>query len=195
MNMATSENSLAELLCEHWWLLALRGVAAVLFGILAFVWPGVTMFWLVLLFGAYALVNGGLSLWLAAKLRGRYRVGLLILGGILSLLVGVLTFLWPGLTALGLLLLIACWAIINGVFEIATAIRLRQVIKNEWLLIIAGVASIGFGTIMLLQPAAGALVLILWIGAWAFVFGIMLIVLAFRLRRYSHEMTATPAHA
>jgi uncharacterized membrane protein HdeD (DUF308 family) len=195
--MATSEteNTLAQLFCEQWWLVALRGLAAVLFGILAFIWPGITMFWLVLLFGAYALVNGILSLWLAGKSRGRYKIAFLILGGMLSVLAGILTFFWPALTALGLLLLIAWWAIVNGVMEIVNAIRLRKVIKNEWLLVLAGIASIGFGVIMLLQPAAGALVLILWIGAWAFVFGILLMILAFKLRRIAHEPLGIPAHA
>lgn len=193
--MDTSENALAELFGEHWWLLALRGLAAVLFGILAFIWPGITMFWLVCLFGAYALVNGVLSLWMAAKSRGRSRVAMLSIGGILSLFAGVLTFFWPALTALGLLLLIAWWAIVNGVLEIMTAIRSRKILTHEWLLVLAGLASIGFGVIMLLQPAAGALVLILWIGAWAFVFGILLMILAFKLRRLGHEVAGTPVHA
>lgn len=193
--MTTSENTLAELFCEQWWLVALRGLAAVLFGILTFIWPGITLFWLVILFGAYALVNGVLSLWLAIKSRGRHRVVMLVIGGLLSLAAGILTFFWPALTAVGLLLLIAWWAIVNGVLEIITAIRLRKSITNEWLLVLAGIASIALGVILLLQPIAGALVLVLWIGAWAFVFGILLMVLGFKLRRVSHDIAAAPAHA
>jgi uncharacterized membrane protein HdeD (DUF308 family) len=195
MIMTTSENTLAELFCEQWWLVALRGLAAVLFGILTFIWPGITLFWLVILFGAYALVNGVLSLWLAIKSRGRHRVVMLVIGGLLSLAAGILTFFWPALTAVGLLLLIAWWAIVNGVLEIITAIRLRKSITNEWLLVLAGIASIALGVILLLQPIAGALVLVLWIGAWAFVFGILLMVLGFKLRRVSHDIAAAPAHA
>jgi uncharacterized membrane protein HdeD (DUF308 family) len=106
------------------------------------------MFWLVLLFGAYAPVNGILSLWLAGNECGRYKIAFLILGGMLSVLTGILTFFWPALTAIGLLPLIAWWAIVNGVMEIVNAIRLRKVIQNEWLLVLAGIASIGFGVIM-----------------------------------------------
>src|ERR1700704_2973738 len=186
--------TLAALLRRYWWLLALRGLAAVLFGILAFVWPGMTIFWLVCFFGAYALVNGILSFVLAAKApKGSGIVGL-VLGGLLSVAAGLVTFFWPALTALGLLILIAWWAIFNGIMEIVSAIRLRKVIKNEWLLVLAGVASIVFGILLLLQPAVGALVLIWWIGAWALFFGILLMMLAFRMRHLGH-VAVGPAHA
>jgi uncharacterized membrane protein HdeD (DUF308 family) len=194
IDLTAGSGTLVELLRRHWWLLALRGLAAVLFGILAFVWPGITIFWLVCLFGAYALVNGILSFVLAAKApKGSGVVGL-ILGGLLSVVAGLLTFFWPALTALGLLILIAWWAIFNGVMEIVTAIRLRKVITNEWFLVLAGVASIVFGIVLLLQPAVGALVLIWWIGAWALVFGVLLMVLAFRMRHLG-SLGARPAHA
>ena len=186
--------TLAALLRRYWWLLALRGLAAVLFGILAFVWPGMTIFWLVCFFGAYALVNGILSFVLAAKApKGSGIVGL-VLGGLLSVAAGLVTFFWPALTALGLLILIAWWAIFNGIMEIVSAIRLRKVIKNEWLLVLAGVASIVFGILLLLQPAVGALVLIWWIGAWALFFGVLLMALAFRMRHLGH-VAVGPAHA
>jgi len=169
----------------NWWLLALRGLVAVLFGVLAFVWPGATLITLVWLFGAFALVNGLLSLILAAKApKGYPRIGSLILGGLLGILAGLLTFVMPGITALGLLMLIAAWAIVTGIMEVVAAIRLRKIIANEWLLILAGIASVAFGVILFLQPAAGALALIWWIGAWALVFGILLIVLAFRMRNW-----------
>jgi uncharacterized membrane protein HdeD (DUF308 family) len=194
IDLTAGSGTLAELLRRHWWLLALRGLAAVLFGILAFVWPGITIFWLVCFFGAYALVNGILSFVLAAKASKGSGITGLILGGLLSVAAGLLTFFWPALTALGLLILISWWAIFNGVMEIITAIRLRKVITNEWLLVLAGIASIVFGVLLLLQPAVGALVLIWWIGAWALFFGVLLMVLAFRMRHLG-GVSARPAHA
>ena len=174
----------------NWWLLALRGLVAVLFGVLAFVWPGATLITLVWLFGAFALVNGLLSLILAAKApKGYPRIGSLILGGLLGILAGLLTFVMPGITALGLLMLIAAWAIVTGIMEVVAAIRLRKIIANEWLLILAGIASVAFGVILFLRPAAGALAFIWWIGAWALIFGILLIVLAFRMRNWKGFVT------
>jgi uncharacterized membrane protein HdeD (DUF308 family) len=169
----------------NWWLLALRGLIAVVFGVLAFMWPGATLLTLVWLFGAFALVNGILSLILAAKTpKGYPKVGSLILGGLLGILAGLLTFVMPGITALGLLILIAAWAIVTGVMEIVAAVRLRKVITNEWLLVLAGIASVAFGFILLFQPGVGALALIWWIATWAVVFGILLMILAFRMRNF-----------
>src|SRR5882762_3913702 len=169
----------------NWWLLALRGLIAVLFGVLAFIWPGVTLITLVWLFGALALVNGILSLVLAAKTpKGYPKVGSLILGGLLGILAGLLAFVMPGITALGLLILIAAWAIVTGVMDLVAAVRLRKIITNEWLLVLAGIASVAFGIILLLQPAAGALALVWLIAAWAVVFGILLMIVAFRVRNW-----------
>lgn len=177
--------TVVETLRLNWWLLALRGLVAVLFGLLAFVWPGITLITLVWLFGAFALVNGLLSLVLAAKApKGYPRFGSLIFGGLLGILAGLVTFVMPGITALGLLILIAAWALVTGILEIIAAIRLRKIITNEWLLILAGIASVAFGVILLLRPAAGALALIWWFGAWALIFGILMIVLAFRMRSW-----------
>jgi len=168
----------------NWWLLALRGLVAVLFGVLAFMWPGATLITLVWLFGAFALVNGILSLVLAAKTKGYPKVGSLIFGGLLGILAGLLAFVMPGITALGLLILIAAWAIVTGIMELVAAVRLRKIINNEWLLVLAGIASVVFGILLLFQPAAGALVLIWWIGAWALLSGIVLMILAFRMRNW-----------
>jgi len=169
----------------NWWLLALRGLVAVLFGVLAFMWPGATLITLVWLFGAFALVNGILSLVLAAKTpKGYPKVGSLIFGGLLGILAGLLAFVMPGITALGLLILIAAWAIVTGIMELVAAVRLRKIINNEWLLVLAGIASVVFGILLLFQPAAGALVLIWWIGAWALLSGILLMILAFRIRNW-----------
>ena len=180
--------SVAEILRRNWWLLALRGLAAVIFGVLAFAWPGITLLSLIWLFGASALVNGILSLVLAIKApKGYPRFGSLILGGLLGILAGLLTFVMPGITALGLLILIAAWALVTGILEIVAAIKLRKTITGEWMLILAGLASVAFGILLILQPAAGALVMVLWIGAYALVFGILLFVLAFKMRSLGKE--------
>ncbi|MEY2530738.1 MAG: hypothetical protein QOI96_823 [Verrucomicrobiota bacterium] len=187
--------TLADTLSHNWWLLALRGLAAVIFGVLAFIWPGITLFALIMLFGAFALVNGVLSVLLAAKApKGYPRFGSLLIAGLCGIFAGIITFFWPGLTALGLLILIAAWAIVIGIMEIYAAIKLRKEIKGEWLLILAGLASVAFGVLLMLMPGPGALVLVLWIGAYAIVLGILLFVLAFKMRKLSREIL-TPAAA
>jgi uncharacterized membrane protein HdeD (DUF308 family) len=188
--------TVSDTLAHNWWLLALRGLAAIIFGILAFIWPAITLLGLMILFGAFAFVNGILSLMLAAKApKGYPRFGSLILGGILGIIAGVVTFFWPALTAAGLLILIAAWAILTGILEIVAAIRLRKEIVNEWLLALVGILSVIFGVLLLLQPAAGAVVLIWWIGAYALVFGILLLILAFRVRSWKNFASVAEAHA
>ena len=185
----TISDSIAELFRHNWWVLALRGLAAVLFGILAFIWPGITIFTLVLLFGAYALVNGVLALVIAFKGPRRIRrFGSLIFGGLISVAAGVIAFIWPGMTAFSLVIVIAAWAIVNGIAEIVVAIRLRKEISGEWLLIVAGIASILFGVCLFLNPLIGALVLVWWIGGFTFAFGILLMVLGFRMRRAAETL-------
>jgi len=186
---STIEDSIAELFRHNWWVLALRGLAAVLFGILAFIWPGITIFTLVLLFGAYALVNGILALVISFKgPRKIRRFGSLIFGGLISVAAGVIAFIWPGMTAFSLVIVIAAWAIVNGIAEIVAAIRLRKEITGEWLLVVAGIASILFGIALFLNPFIGALVLVWWIGGFTFAFGILLIVLGFRMRRAAETL-------
>ena len=174
-----------DVLIRNWGLVALRGVAALVFGLLTLFNPAASVAALVLVFGAYALVYGVFTIVSAvANRHGEPHWVALLVNGILSVIIGVLTFLMPGMTALVLLYLIAAWAIVNGVLEIVVAIRLRRVIRGEWLLIIAGVLSVIFGLVLVLFPGAGALAVVLWIGAYATVLGILLIVLAFRLRRW-----------
>ena len=145
--------TVSDTLAHNWWLLALRGLVAIIFGILAFIWPASTLLGLMILFGAFAFVNGILSLMLAAKTpKGYPKVGSLIVGGIVGILAGLLTFVMPGITALGLLILIAAWAIVTGLMEIVAAARLRKIITNEWLLMLAGIASVAFGVILLCNP-------------------------------------------
>jgi uncharacterized membrane protein HdeD (DUF308 family) len=175
---------------DHWWAFALRGVAAVIFGILAFVWPGVTLAVLVLFWGAYALVDGILAL-VAAFRTGQDHRWWLIVEGVVGIAAGVVTFLWPGLTALVLIYIIAVWALITGVLELLAAIRLRRVIENEWWMALGGVASLIFGVILLIAPGAGALALIWLIAAYAIIFGVLLLALAFRLRGLSQRARVT----
>ena len=176
------------MLVERWWALVLRGLAAILFGILTFIWPGVSLYTLVLLFGVWAVVNGGFIVAAGVRAaRGEQRWGWLVFEGVASIAAGVLAFIWPDITALALLILIAAWALVSGVAEIATAIRLRKYIRGEWLLALTGVLSIAFGVLLLLFPASGALAVVLWIGAYAIVFGALMVALGFRLRSWRRD--------
>src|SRR5947209_5567609 len=177
---------------DHWWAFALRGVAAVIFGILAFVWPGVTLAVLVLFWGAYALVDGILTL-VGAFRTGQDHRWVLMIEGVVGIAAGIVTFIWPGLTALVLVYIIAVWALITGVLEVIAAIRLRHVIENEWWLVLSGILSLIFGIALVIAPGAGALALIWLIAAYAIIFGVLLLGLALRLRGVSqrHQLTAT----
>jgi uncharacterized membrane protein HdeD (DUF308 family) len=167
----------------NWWLLALRGLAAVVFGVLAFIWPRITLTALVFLFGAYALVDGAFAIVASIRAPKEFkRWWVLLLEGILSVIAGVLAFVLPGITALVLLVLIASWAIVTGIFEIVGAIQLRKQITGEWLLALSGVFSVLFGIVLLWNPIAGALAVVWLIGAYAIVFGVLMLALAFRLR-------------
>jgi uncharacterized membrane protein HdeD (DUF308 family) len=170
-------------LSRAWYWIALRGLFAVLFGIFAFIWPGITLAVLVLMWGAYAIADGVMALIAAYTMHEEGKpMGSLIVVGILGIAAGVVAFLWPAMTALVLLLFIASWAVLMGIFEIAAAIRLRKHIENEWLLALSGVVSIVFGVLMFLQPGAGALAVVWLIGSFAIFFGILLIALGFRLK-------------
>jgi uncharacterized membrane protein HdeD (DUF308 family) len=176
-------------LTRNWWVLALRGVAAIIFGILTFLMPGITLAALVLLFGAFAITDGIFAIIAAIKTSGKERKWwLLIISGVLSIIVGVLTFVMPEITALFLLYLIAFWAIFTGTLAIATAIRLRKEITGEWLMALGGIASVLFGVLLLLFPGAGALAVVLWIGAYALVSGAIMLALAFKLRSWNREL-------
>ncbi|MCA9953386.1 MAG: HdeD family acid-resistance protein [Ardenticatenaceae bacterium] len=170
-------------LSRYWWLLALRGAAAVIFGILAFIWPGLTLGALVILFGVYVLIDGVASLVAGFSHReenGRWWVT--ALEGVVGILAGVLTLVYPGITAVLLLYFIAAWAIITGVLELVAAIRLREEIDGEWALGLSGLISIFLGVGLIVFPSAGALALVWMIGTYAILFGGLLIYLAFKLR-------------
>lgn len=164
-------------------MLVVRGVAAILFGILALLRPGSGLFALVVLFGIYALADGILSLGHAIRpTAADPSWPSLVFEGIAGVAAGVATFAWPGITAVVLLLIIAAWAVVTGIAEIVTAIRLRKTIRNEWLMATGGVLSVVFGVLMFLYPGAGALVLVTWIALYAIFFGAILIGLGVRLR-------------
>ncbi len=151
---------LLHALAGNWWLLLLRGVCAVVFGVLAFAWPGVTLVTLVLFYGAFALVDGICAVVAAVMGGGPGSRWWLAASGLCGIAVGAMTLMWPGLTALVLLLFIAGWAIVTGLLEIIGAVRLRNEIDNEWMLILSGVVAVLFGLALLAQPGTGALALI-----------------------------------
>jgi uncharacterized membrane protein HdeD (DUF308 family) len=187
-----------ETLSRHWWAVALRGAAAILFGVLALVWPGITVFALVIVFGAYALVDGAFTLIAAFGDRNGARThgnrAWLVARGLAGVLTGVVAAVWPGITALALLWLIALWAVVTGVFEIVAAIQLRKQMRREWLLALSGALSVLFGVLLVVWPAAGVLTLVVLIGVAAIVFGVTLLMLGLRLRRERRDPAAVGHH-
>lgn len=179
---------LLSTLHTNWWLLALRGLSAVIFGLLTFLLPGLTLLVLVTLFGVFCLVNGVLAIISGLRRRGTApRWWTLVLEGVFSVLVGIGTLLWPGITSLVLLYFVAFWAVTTGIMQIVTAIRLRRQMEGEWALILGGLLSVVFGLLLFLAPISGALVITWWIGAFAFAYGILLAILGFRLRRHPYN--------
>jgi uncharacterized membrane protein HdeD (DUF308 family) len=186
-DVVPAQRPMLHALAKAWWLVLLRGIAGILFGILAFVWPGLTLVTLIMLYGAYALVDGVFAL--VAAFTGAAKPAptwWLVVVGLLGILAGIVTFLWPGVTALVLVFFIGGWAIAHGIFEIIGAIQLRKEIDNEWWLILAGALSVIFGVMVLIAPGTGALALIWVIGAYSIVFGAMLVGLSLRLRKHRH---------
>ena len=181
----TTESEGKQMVSHYWWVMLLRGILAILFGFLAFAMPGLTLFTLVMLWGAYALVDG-----IMAMVAGvRTRAWSMLLIGLLGLAAGFVTIINPNITAVVLLYFIAAWAIVRGLFEIVTAIEVRKEIDNEWLLILDGVLSVVFGGALLWRPGVGALAMVWMIATFAIIYGIMLIPLAFRLRHVHEDHT------
>jgi uncharacterized membrane protein HdeD (DUF308 family) len=172
-----------QTLARNWWAIVLRGIFAVLFGLGTFLWPGITLAVLVFLYGGYLFVDGILAiLWALARRREGSFSWEVFLAGLASLAAGVVTLLWPGVTALALLYLIAVWAIVRGIFEILAAFHLRRELRNEWLLALNGALSILLGVVLVAAPVAGALAALWLIGSFAIVVGILMIALGFRLK-------------
>jgi uncharacterized membrane protein HdeD (DUF308 family) len=183
----------ADTLTDNWWAVVLRGLAALVFGVLTLVFPGISLAALVLLFGAYAIADGVLAIVAASRHRRageKWRA--VALGGVAGIVAGIATFLMPAITALVLVYVIAARAIVVGTMEVAAAIRLRKVIKGEWLMALGGVASIVFGMMVALFPGIGALTMVLWIGAFSIVIGAVLVALGIRLRSWGRVHPGTP---
>ena len=181
-------------LSKHWWLLLLRGIAAIVFGVLAFIWPGLTLLTLVILYGAFAIVDGVLALAAVFGRTGRdVPKWWLVLTGVIDIGAGLIALFWPGITALVLIIFIGAWAIVRGVMEIIAAIQLRKEIEGEWLLILAGVLSVLFGLGVLIYPGAGAVALAWLIGIYAIAIGVVMIMLAIRLRKHHMALSAGSA--
>ncbi len=179
-------SSLLHALAPGWWVLVLRGAVAILFGILALSWPGLTLATLVLLYGAFAAADGVLALWAAFRGGAKpYPTWWLVIVGLLGIAAGIVTFSYPALTAVLLVMFIGAWALVHGIFEIVGAIRLRKEIDNEWLLILSGLVSVIFGLLVLAAPGAGALALVWLIAIYAIAFGILTIGLGLRLKSYA----------
>jgi uncharacterized membrane protein HdeD (DUF308 family) len=173
-------------LVGNWWIFALRGVLAIIFGILALIQPLAALTALVLVFGVWAFIDGITALALAIS---GWRSWQLVLVGLVGIGVGVLTFFRPGITAIGLYAIVAAWSVARGILEIVVAIELRRTIKGEVWLVLGGIASILFGVLMIALPAAGLLALAWLIGAYALTFGVIMCALSIRLRRLRREVT------
>jgi len=176
-------------LVQHWWMYVLRGIAAIIFGIMAFAWPHPTLLVLIILFGAYAFVDGifllisAFSGW--SHIEDRW---LILLEGVIGVAIGAVTFHSPAITAIGLLIYIAAWSLATGVLEIAAAMKLRKELAGEIWLLLSGILSIAFAIVLMWFPLAGALGLIWLIGAYAIGFGVMLIALGLKLNGFRHRL-------
>jgi uncharacterized membrane protein HdeD (DUF308 family) len=189
-----------HLLASTWDMFLVRGILAILFGIATLLMPGITLIVLVVLFGAYALVDGVILSILAFKNRKNdSNWWLMLLTGLVSIAAGVVTFVWPGITTVSLFYVIVAWAIVTGISEVIYAIQFRKEIEGEWLLVLDGILSVGFGILLIAQPIPGALAVLWLIGVYAIAYGVMLAVLAFRLRNLEVKDNAPqpehrPAH-
>lgn len=187
----------SSVLAQNWWVVALRGVLGIAFGVIALIWPDITLLSLVLLFSAYMLVDGMLAIVSAVRAaRSGHRWLLLVAEGLLRIAVGVLAFLWPEITVLAFVIIVAVWSIVSGSMMVAASLRLNRAYGRGWMGI-SGFVSVVFGILLIAAPPVGALILTWWIGIYAAVFGVILLVLAFRLRarRHDHPQSAAPQPA
>lgn len=176
-------NTLLQSYTRNWWMVLIRGILAALFGILAIILPGAVLLSLVLIFGAFILVDGVLALVAAFRAaEHRRNFGLLIVEGILGIVVGVIALWHPGIAAAALVIIIGFWAVVGGLVEIVQAVEMRRQINNEWLLILGGLASVIFGILLFIFPASGVVALVWVMGIYAIFFGFTQIGLSFRLR-------------
>jgi uncharacterized membrane protein HdeD (DUF308 family) len=175
-------DALSAVLARNWWAMAIRGVLGIVVGVIAFIMPAATMLALVLLFAAYMLVDGVFAIIAAVRAaRGHDRWGLLVLEGVAGFVAAAIAVLWPGITVLAFVLLVAAWALVSGTLMVMAALHLN-IDHGRWWLALGGAASIVYGVLLLVAPLIGALVLAWWFGIYAVVFGVSLLILAFRLR-------------
>ncbi len=178
-----------EIIINKWWVFFLRGLVAIVFGVLALIWPQITLLTLVILFGAFILLDGIFSVIAGVtSRRENYYWWTLLFTGLLEITIGMLTLFWPNVTGIILLYLIASWAVIIGILDIILAIQIRREIKNEWMLIIDGIFSVLIGVVLFIFPAASAVALAWLIGLFATLLGIVFVILAFRLRKLAGEL-------
>lgn len=171
-----------RILEENWWVIALRGILGILFGLIALFFPGVTILSLVLLFSAYMLVDGAFSIAGALRSSRHERWGWMLLNGIWSILTAVVAFIWPGLTAVVFVLILAAWSIVSGVFMLTAAYRMKSGAPGRGWLIFSGIVSLLFGAVLVLAPIMGAIVLTWWLGAYVLVSSVLMLALAFTVR-------------
>jgi uncharacterized membrane protein HdeD (DUF308 family) len=183
------QNIAAPIVQRNWWIMAVRGLFAVIFGLIALLAPRIALLAFIYVFAAYALVDGGVAVITAIQERELlYRWGWILFEGILSILVGIIAFANPSLTALALLYIIAAWAIVTGIMEIAGAFAIREFVSREWLLALAGVVSVALGIILFLYPSSGILAILWLVGIYGIVFGLLFIVRAFQLRSWASSV-------
>lgn len=179
-----------ETLSRYWWAFLIRGILAIALGVMAWIWPGITLAALVIVFGAYAFVDG---IFLVIKALGSWKERedrwILLLEGLLGIGIGIITFFSPGVTAVGLLFFIAAWSLSTGIVEIVGAIRMRKEIQGELWWILSGIASIAFAVILMVFPGAGILSLVWLLGVYAVVFGVFLVALGIRIRTHTPART------
>src|SRR6266849_5875203 len=185
------QNIAAPIVQRNWWIMALRGLLAIIFGLVALVAPGIALLAFIYVFAAYAIVDGGIAIITAIQERDLlYRWGWILFEGILSILVGIIAFANPNLTAQALLYIIAVYAIVTGVMEIAAAFALRELVSRDWALALAGILSVVFGILLFLYPSAGILSILWLVGIYGIVFGVLFIVRAFQLRSWASSVSA-----
>jgi uncharacterized membrane protein HdeD (DUF308 family) len=181
-----SDQTISSLLGQSAWPLFVRGAAALLFGLAALLWPGIALSGLIFLFGIYAFLDGFFALASAFRMANRHASWIpMLLEGVVGVAVGVIAFRTPGLAAVGLVYVVAAWAIVTGSLEIIAAIELRKSIVGEWALGLTGIISVAFGWLLLAEPMAGVAVLVWIIGIYACLFGVLMLYLGVQLRRFS----------
>jgi uncharacterized membrane protein HdeD (DUF308 family) len=180
------QNVGAQVVLQNWWMLALRGGLAIIFGLIALFFPGIALLAFIAVFAAYAIIDGIVAVVVAIRERGSLsRWGWVLVEGILSIFAGIFALFYPRETALILLYIVAAWAILTGIMEIVSAVTLREYLSQEWALIIAGVLSIVFGIILFARPGVGLLSILWLVGVYSIIFGVLFIVRAFQLRSWA----------